>query len=95
MIEHIVLIELPEAAESHRSEIIRTLHSFAGIIEGVVSSHAGTDFSGRCTPYSVVAVLEIESTEALDAYAVHPAHRKLIALFDRLGCRRMVADFER
>jgi hypothetical protein len=94
MIEHIVLVEIPESAETSRQEIIDTFCAFSSVIPGVVSATCGSDFSGRCPPYSVAAVIRIDSRAALDVYQSHPAHRHLIALFDELGCNRIVADYE-
>jgi len=94
MIEHIVLVEVPADAEPHRQEIVAEFRGFAGGIEGVISASAGTDFSGRCEPYSIAAVIRLESREALDGYSRHPDHKRLVALFEELGCRRIVADFE-
>ena len=68
--------------------------SFRDAIPGVRSAVAGTDFNGRCKPYTLAAVLEIETREALLAYGSHPAHQRLVALLDELGCKRIVADFE-
>jgi hypothetical protein len=94
MIEHLVLVEIPPIAEPHREEIIHTFQSFDGKIPGVVWSTAGSDFSGRCQPYSVAAVVRLVDREALAAYGTHPAHLALVAMFEELGCRRIVADYE-
>ena len=94
MIEHLVLVEIPESAEPHREELAGMFRAFQASVPGVVSSVAATDFSGRCAPYSLVAVLRIDSREALAGYAIHPKHKRLIARLDELGCVRIVADIE-
>lgn len=95
MIEHIVLIEVPEEAQLRREEIIQKFKTLKGAVPGVVQSTAGTDFSGRCLPYTMAALVEFEGREALAGYDGHPAHQDILDLLQELGCNRIVADFER
>lgn len=94
MIQHIVLVEVPQEAESRRDEIVQLFQSFPGKIPGVVDVVAGNDFSGRCKPYSIAAIVHIDTREHLDGYATHPAHQALLELLEEIGARRIVADFD-
>lgn len=94
MIEHIVLVQLPESAQGRAEEIIRLFRDFNGVVPGLTDCVAGADFSGRCAPYSIAASLRFEDRESLDAYQVHPDHLALVKLLNEIGSERMVADFE-
>ncbi|HEV3312758.1 MAG TPA: Dabb family protein [Chloroflexota bacterium] len=94
MIEHIVLVRLPEEAQVHAEQIIRMFRDFKGVVPGLTDCVSGADFSRRCAPYSIAASLRFENREALDAYQVHPDHLALVKLLNHIGSQRMVADFE-
>lgn len=94
MIEHIVLVQLPGAAQGRREQVIRMFRDFKGVVPGLTDCVSGADFSGRCAPYSIAASLRFEDREALDAYQVHPDHLALVKLLNDIGSERMVADFE-
>jgi len=94
VIKHVVLVELPEEHRERGEEILAMFRQFVQSIPGVTRVEAGEDFSGRCRPYSLIAILEMADRPALESYSSHPEHLQLLRLLDATECRRLVADFE-
>ena len=92
MVKHIVLFNVKEG--ENKSEVAKiaasVLEPLAGKIEGlnhveVRETYAGMDFALYC---------ELESREAMDAYAVHPLHTEAKSHFFHLLSSRVAADYE-
>jgi len=92
MVKHIVLFNVKEGEDKQKVADIAAsvLEPLAGKIEGlnhveVRATYAGADFALYC---------ELESREAMAAYAVHPLHEEAKShFFHLLGCR-VAADYE-
>ena len=92
MVKHIVLFTVKEGQD--KDEVARiaasVLEPLAGKIEGlnhveVRRTYAGADIALYC---------ELESREAMDAYAVHPLHEEAKTHFFHLLAGRVAADYE-
>ncbi|HZT95985.1 MAG TPA: Dabb family protein [Chloroflexota bacterium] len=95
MIQHLVLVQLRDStAESEAESLAQAFRDMQRHVGGVVEARAGFDFSGRCRPYSLVAVLRLSDREALDRYLSDPRHLDLVRRLDALSEHRLVADFE-
>ena len=92
MVKHIVLYTLKEGVDKKEAvELIESvLVPLVGKIEGlnhveVKKTYAGMDFALYC---------ELESKEAMAAYAVHPLHEEAKTHFFHLLSTRVAADYE-
>lgn len=92
MVKHIVLFNVKEGVDA--AETAKTAESvlvpLVGKIEGlthveVKKTFAGMDFALYC---------ELESREAMAAYAVHPLHEEAKTHFFHLLASRVAADYE-
>ncbi len=92
MVKHIVLFNVKEGVDV--AEVVKiadaALSPLVGKIEGLLSAEvkqtfAGTDFALYC---------ELESKEAMAAYAVHPLHEEAKSHFFHLLSSRVAADYE-
>ena len=92
MVKHIVLFNVKEGEDKDRVAQIAAekLEKLAGKIEGlnhveVRRTYAGADFALYC---------ELQSKEAMAAYAVHPLHEEAKSHFFHLLSSRTAADYE-
>ena len=92
MVKHIVLFNVKEGENA--TEVAKIAESvlvpLVGKIEGlnrveVKKTYAGMDFALYC---------ELESKEAMAAYAVHPLHEEAKTHFFHLLSTRVAADYE-
>ena len=92
MVKHIVLFKVKEG--ENVAEVVKiaeaALLPLVGKIEGVnhvevKKTYAGMDFALYC---------ELESKEAMAAYAVHPLHEEAKTHFFHLLSTRVAADYE-
>lgn len=78
---HVVLCWLKQPRdEAARRQIIDSSHGFVGVIPGLVGVRAGTSLASNRpivdTTYDVAIVMVFRDERALDAYDLHPAHKK-------------------
>lgn len=92
MVKHIVLFNVKEGEDKARVAQIaaENLEPLAGKINGlnhveVRPAYSGADFALYC---------ELESKEAMAAYAVHPLHEEAKSHFFHLLSSRTAADYE-
>ena len=92
MVKHIVLFNVKEGENAAEGAKIAesVLVPLVGKIEGlqhveVKKTYAGMDFALYC---------ELESKEAMAAYAVHPLHEEAKTHFFHLLSTRVAADYE-
>ena len=92
MVKHIVLFKVKEGEDA--AQVVKiaeaALLPLVGQIEGlnhveVRRSYAGADIALYC---------ELESREAMDAYAVHPLHEEAKGYFFPMLSSRVAADYE-
>ena len=92
MVKHIVLFTVKEGEDKDQVAKITAsvLEPLAGKIQGlnhveVRRTYAGADIALYC---------ELDSREAMDAYAVHPLHEEAKTHFFHLLSGRVAADYE-
>ena len=92
MVKHIVLFSVKEGVDAAETAAIAAsvLEPLVGKIEGLThlevrKTFAGMDFALYC---------ELESKEAMAAYAVHPLHEEAKTHFFHLLGSRVAADYE-
>ena len=95
MLTHIVIWKYrPDTAESSRAEHVTRLRSLSSVVPGIERFSVGFDTLHLPRSYDTGLVAIFHDRAALDAYTVHPNHRK-VAEFGR-GISDTVAsvDFE-
>lgn len=92
MIKHIVCHKYTDRAQA---EIIAPmLRGLAGQVPGLLSLEAGPDFLGSGRSYDLALVATLESREALEVYAKHPAHLKVKEYIHQYLQSGVSVDFE-
>jgi Stress responsive A/B Barrel Domain len=78
MIQHILLVkQLPGIDNAGRNEFQTATASLAAV-EGVLEMTWGADTSGRAKGYTHAAVLRFADAAALQRYATHPDHLRIV-----------------
>lgn len=96
IIEHIVLIQLPETVSTEQIEgMIQQTKELKGKISGIMDIAQGINFSQRSKGYKVGLTIRFEDRQALEAFASHPEHQKIVNQIKNWGLLDMVVvDFE-
>ena len=92
MVKHIVLFQVKEGVDV--AETVKTAESvllpLVGKIEGLTHLEIKQTFAGA----DIALYCELESREAMDAYAVHHLHEEAKTHFFHLLAGRVAADYE-
>ncbi|NIR50701.1 Dabb family protein [candidate division KSB1 bacterium] len=100
MVRHIVMWKLKdEAAGATKAQNARKLktklESLQQTIPQLKFAEVGINFNISQAAYDVVLYSEFENKEALQAYQMHPEHKKLITDFlDKVRTDKKVVDYE-
>ena len=92
MVKHIVLFTVKEGQDKEQvAEIAASvLEPLAGKIDGLTHVEVRRTYAGA----DIALYCELESREAMDAYAVHPLHEEAKTHFFHLLSGRVAADYE-
>ena len=81
-IEHIVIIWLKQPGNIHAQDTVIKASQALKTIPGVISLKSGKAVPSQRTivdsSYDVALIISLTNKAALDAYLVHPTHRKLL-----------------
>ncbi len=98
MIRHIVMWNLRADSLGEKGRNIETLRcsfeSLRGRIPGLISLHIGVDQSHVDYACDVVLYSELESAQALAAYASHPEHLRVKAEIGDMRIARHQVDYD-
>lgn len=99
MVKHIVCFKLKESAEgATKAENARKakelLDSLANKVPGVQRLEVGINFVQDPAAYDLALYTEFATREALQAYASHPEHQKVVQFISRVRESRVVVDYE-
>lgn len=92
MVKHIVLFNVKDGED--KAEVTRIA---ASVLEPLVSKIEGLNHVEVRRTYAgadIALYCELESKEAMDAYAVHPLHEEAKSHFFHLLSSRIAADYE-
>jgi len=100
MIIHIVMFTLKDFAEGKdKSENLiimkEKLESLIDNIDLIRKIEVGLNYNSSAAAYDIVLYSEFDSKEDLDAYQIHPEHRKVAEFIVKLDEKRAVVDYER
>ena len=92
MVKHIVLFTVKEGQDKEQvAEIAASvLEPLVGKIDGLTHVEVRRTYAGA----DIALYCELESREAMDAYAVHPLHEEAKTHFFHLLSGRVAADYE-
>lgn len=92
MVKHIVLFTVKEGQDKEQVAKIAAsvLEPLAGKIDGLTHVEVRRTYAGA----DIALYCELESREAMDAYAVHPLHEEAKTHFFHLLAGRVAADYE-
>ncbi|THB63904.1 MAG: Dabb family protein [Spirochaetaceae bacterium] len=98
MIGHVVMwrvsADLPNKNESIKT-IVDALNSLPGKVPQIRHFEVGApDISGSPAGFDIVLYSRFDSSEALEAYRVHPAHQIVAELINGLVSERAVVDYQ-
>ena len=99
MVKHIVFWKLKENAHNNTKEenarlIKEKLESIRCQIDGLLHIEVGINFLEGVGNYDVVLYSELESAEALKAYAEHPKHVAFLPFVKEAVADRKAVDYE-
>lgn len=100
MVIHIVMFTLKDFAEGKaKSENLilmkEQLESLIDSVDLIRKIEVGLNINTNPAAYDIVLYSEFDSDEDLDAYQIHPAHRKVSDFIGKISDKRVVVDYER
>ena len=94
MVKHIVMWKFKEEVSlDDKLEMKRQLEALQGVVPTLGKIEVGLDVSKKPAAMDMVLYSEFQCLEDLAAYAVHPAHQKVVAFVKPLVCDRAVVDY--
>jgi hypothetical protein len=78
MITHIVLFKLKDRSQQSIARTVQVLKDMEGKIEELKFLEVGVDIIHSERSYDIALVTKFESMDGLNAYQVHPVHKKVI-----------------
>ena len=79
MVKHVVMWKLKATvSEDEKVKIKRQLEGLKGVVPSLKEIEVGIDFSNKPASMDLVLVSSFDSVDALQAYAKHPAHCKVV-----------------
>lgn len=95
MIRHIVFFKFkPEIPPERRQNFIRMLQALPKQIPGIVTGEVGEDMTHKERSFDVALVFTFADRAALDAYAPHPQHARVVEESHRISERVCSVDYE-
>lgn len=95
MIKHIVMWKLKEENKMDSAQKIKKdLEALKGVIKGLNEIEVGIDFNKSDAAYDVVLYSTFDTKEDLNAYQIHPEHKKVGAFVAQVKVERIVVDYE-
>ncbi|MBN2702701.1 MAG: Dabb family protein [Pontiellaceae bacterium] len=95
MIKHVVMWKFKDGVTAaDKLEMKQRLESLNGVVPSLRGIEVGLNVVSGDAARDIVLYSEFDSLEGLKAYAVHPAHLKVVEFVKPLVCERAVVDYE-
>jgi Stress responsive A/B Barrel Domain len=94
MITHIVLFKLKDRSPESIATTVQVLRDMEGKIDELRHLEVGTDVLHSERSYDIGLVTKFDSLEALQAYNVHPVHKKVIEHMTSVREASVSVDYE-
>ncbi len=94
MITHIVLFKLKDRSQQSIARTAQVLKDMEGKIEELKFLEVGVDIIHSERSYDIALVTKFESMDGLNAYQVHPVHKKVIEHMAEVRESSVSVDYE-
>ncbi|CQR54912.1 Dabb family protein [Paenibacillus riograndensis] len=94
MIKHIVFFKLKDRAPEKVQETVAVLRNMEGKIPQLLSIEVGADIIRSERSFDIALVTVVASLDDLQAYQVHPEHKKVIAHINEVKEVSYAVDYE-
>lgn len=94
MITHIVFFKLKDGSAESVERTAQVLRDMEGQIEELKSIEVGVDVVHSERSYHIALITKFDSMAGLDAYQVHPVHKKVIEHMTQVREASVSVDFE-
>jgi hypothetical protein len=94
MITHIVLFKLKDNSPASIEQTVQVLRNMEGKIEELLHIEVGTDVLHSDRSYDIALFTKFASMEHLQAYQVHPVHKKVIEHMSSVREASASVDYE-
>ncbi|MCE3200254.1 Dabb family protein [Paenibacillus sonchi] len=94
MIKHIVFFKLKDRAPEKVQETVTVLRNMEGKIPQLLSIEVGADIIRSERSFDIALVTVVASLDDLQAYQVHPEHKKVIAHINEVKEVSYAVDYE-
>lgn len=94
MLTHIVLFKLKDRSEESVARTVQVLKDMEGKIEELKFLEVGTDIIHSERSYDIALVTKFESMDGLNAYQIHPVHKKVIEHIAEVRESSVSVDYE-
>lgn len=94
MITHVVLFKLKDGSKESVERTAQVLRDMEGKIDELKSIEVGLDVIHSARSYDIALITRFDSLEALEAYQVHPVHKKVIEHINEVRESVIAVDFE-
>jgi len=94
MIVHIVMFKFKdESKEANIAEVTKRLNALVELIPTLKSMEVGVDFNKSERAFDLSLYSTFDSKEALQEYAVHEEHLKVVGLIKEVTLESKVVDY--
>ncbi|QQZ59247.1 Dabb family protein [Paenibacillus sonchi] len=94
MIKHIVFFKLKDRTPEKVQETVTVLRNMEGKIPQLLSIEVGADIIRSERSFDIALVTVVASLDDLQAYQVHPEHKKVIAHINEVKEVSYAVDYE-
>lgn len=94
MIKHIVLFKLKDRSAETAERTAEVLRGLEGKVETLVSIEVGTDVLHSERSFDIALTATFRDMDGLQAYQVHPEHKKVIAYMNEVRESSVSVDYE-
>ncbi|THF79909.1 Dabb family protein [Cohnella fermenti] len=94
MITHIVLFKLKDRSPESVERTAQVLRNLEGKIDELLSIEVGIDVLHSERSYDIALTTTFETMDGLQAYQVHPEHKKVIAHMNEVREASVSVDYE-
>ncbi|CAM3991064.1 Dabb family protein [Cohnella lubricantis] len=94
MIKHIVLFKLKDRSAESVAQAAAMLKNLEGKVESLLSIEVGTDVLHSERSFDIALTTTFRDLDGLEAYQVHPEHKKVIAYMNEARETSISVDYE-
>lgn len=95
MIKHVVAWKFPEAEKTEKMQQLKTLlEELPALISEIELYEVGINILESDFSMDMILISGFKDQSALDRYAKHPEHQRVVKELGSIGAERVVVDFE-